>query len=117
MVVSSLILSKDKDIYGILKKVRDCKYFEKQEEEPAKDESAEVGDEKDASEPAEPEAEGTSSAESSPAFTSDVRGAEVCEEVPSDQQVSMTYCFCIFATFTAKLSFFFLNEAANKHLA
>ena len=80
--VAFLDIHEDKEISGIINKVKECKYFEKQEDEVVKEEK-ETEDEQETSEPIKSTAE-EAVVETDDAFTSDVRGAEVYQEVPSD---------------------------------
>jgi len=74
-----------KDIFALIKKIKECKYFEKKDDEPAKEEKT-TAVEEEPSDPIKSSGE-EASAEPEGAFTSDVRGAEVYQEVPSDHQV------------------------------
>ena len=88
--VAFLNTSSDKEIYGIIKKIKDCKYFEKKDEEPAKPEQKAAQVEEEADDAVKSAGE-DAPADQEAAFTSDVRGAEVCQEVPSDHQVPVSY--------------------------
>ena len=78
----------DKDIFALIKKIKECKYFEKKDDEPAKEEKT-TAVEEEPSDPIKSSGE-EASAEPEGAFTSDVRGAEVYQEVPSDHQVPVS---------------------------
>ena len=81
----------DKDIFALIKKIKECKYFEKKEDEAAKEEKT-AAVEEESSDPIKSSGE-EASAEPEGAFTSDVRGAEVYQEVPSDQEVPVSISF------------------------
>ena len=89
-----LNILQDKEIYGIIKKIKECKYFEKQEDETVREEKETEIEEEEPIEPVKSTAE-EASIEPEGAFTSDVRGAEVYQEVPSDHQVPVSIMYCL----------------------
>eukprot|EP00795_Rhopilema_esculentum_P011323 gene11323-21514_t len=88
--VNSLTKTKDKEIYGIVKKIKDSKYFEKAEEDEAPTQEADsqeeqTGEQAEASTvAAESEVESAPTLEHTATGQVEVRGSEVYTEVPSD---------------------------------